>query len=89
MVIFLDRMTLLGLWITWKLRFHMKFFQTKLKLESAIKLVETLCPKRPFYPLADSTYFKREIGSFPFPTPTKQCCAAVSATCRKQQTAQL
>ena len=48
-------------------------------LQSPTKLVKTLCPKGPFWPLP----------SFPYPTPSMQYCVAVCATRRKEQTPQL
>ena len=52
----------------------------------ATKLVETLCPKQPFWRFAK---LKKGKLSFPSPTPSMQCCATVRATCRKQSTPQL
>ena len=53
---------------------------------SATKWVETLHPKRAFWHFPD---FKRGKYSFSSPIPSMQCCAAVQATFRKQQTPQL
>ena len=57
-----------------------------IKLQSPTKWVETLHPKGAFWHFPD---LKREKYSFPSPIPSMQCCAAVRATFRKQQTPQL
>ena len=56
------------------------------ELQSATKLVVTLRPKGAFWRLTD---FKRGKVSSPSPIPSMECCAAVQATRRKQQTPQL
>ena len=57
------------------------------KLQSATKWVETLCPNLGFFLRFPD--FKRGKYSFSFLIPSKQCCAAVQATYRKQQTPHL
>ena len=57
-----------------------------IKLQSSTKWVETLHPKGAFWHFRD---LKREKYSFSSPIPSMQCCAAVRATFRKQQTPQL
>ena len=54
--------------------------------QKAKKWVETLHPKRVFWRFPD---FKRGKYSLSSPIPSMQCCAAVQATLRKQQTPQL
>ena len=58
----------------------------RINLHSATKLVETLLYKGAFCCFTD---FKRGKLIFSSPIPSMQCCAAVRATYRKQQTPQL
>ena len=57
-----------------------------MRQQSGTKLVETLFPEGPLWLFAN---LKKENALISFPSPFKQCCATVWATCTKQQTPQL